>query len=36
MEGFGEIKQNLTDAGIKNKFGFKQYLLDKNRRKSFK
>lgn len=36
MSGFGEIKTALKDAGKSNKFGFKQYLLDKDKNKSFK
>jgi general secretion pathway protein D len=36
MEGFGEIKQDLKDAGVKNKWGFKQYILDKDKNRSFK
>ncbi len=35
MEGFGELKQDLKDAGVKNKFGFKQYYLDKDKNRSF-
>jgi type II secretory pathway component GspD/PulD (secretin) len=34
MTGFGEIREDLKDAGDKNSWGFKQYMLDKN--KSFK
>ncbi|MCF6174904.1 MAG: type II and III secretion system protein [Victivallaceae bacterium] len=36
MEGFGEIKEALKDAGEKNKWGFKQYVLDKDKNRSFK